>query len=251
MKILKSKFVHVALLVFVSGILLATSAKAQFSAAQEARINAAVDSATRAMKNLPLHEKKIAAFILVKINRMIQEKAKLHPDPKKKYSAPGVAVDEKARVLVNVALRRGFPKSDTMAIVRKIRQLSGTVKTVSNPQSDYPVEIYCWLPYEAVKEIGKLDEVANISSIGIAAIQTGSVTTVGDVQLLAQQARQDFGVNGSGIKVGVISNGMDFVAASQGSGDLPSAIQMAGGYTFGSEGTAMMEIVYDIAPGQA
>jgi len=249
MKILKSKFAHWTVLFFVSGVLLATNTKAQFSDAQEARINASVDSLKRIAANLPPHEKKITWFILKRINLMIQEQAKFHPDPKKKYSVPSMAVDEKARVLLNVALRRGASKSDTIEVARRIRELGGRVKTVSKPQSDYPVEIYCWLPYEVVKEIAKMEKIASISGMAVARTRTGSVTTIGDTQLLAQQARQDFGVNGSGIKIGVISDGIEYYANSQAAGDLPSSYQTSNGNTSGSEGTAMLEIVHDIAPG--
>ena len=57
------------------------------------------------------------------------------------------------------------------------------------------------------------------------------------------------GYTGSGIKVGVLSDSVDHLIEVQQSGDLPAVtvLQDASGNT--GEGTAMLEIVYDLAPG--
>ncbi|MGH7595479.1 MAG: S8 family serine peptidase [bacterium] len=245
------KFVFACLLVFACIIAFefATISYALFTPEQETKINAAADSTARAAANPPPHEMKIASFILQRINRMIQENAKNHPEPEKKYSTRIMRVDKAARILVNVALLRGSAKLDTNIVVEKIRAFGGAVKTISNPLSDYPIEIYCWLPYDTVKAIAKLQKVANISGIGIGTTWTGCETTIGDMQLLADQARAYFNVTGSGIKVGVISDGIQHASVSQACGDLPSFLQTVNGNTPGDEGTAMLEIVYDLAPG--
>lgn len=83
----------------------------------------------------------------------------------------------------------------------------------------------------------------------------GSKTTEGDGVLRSDLARSNLGVNGSGIRVGVIQLGFNGLAASQASGDLPAGITtftsrsdgiFAG---VGGEGTAMLELIHDIAPG--
>ena len=59
-----------------------------------------------------------------------------------------------------------------------------------------------------------------------------------------------FGVNGAGIKIGVLSDGATNLAASQALGDLPGDVTVLPGQIGdGDEGTAMMEIVHDLAPG--
>jgi hypothetical protein len=60
-----------------------------------------------------------------------------------------------------------------------------------------------------------------------------------------------FGVTGAGVKVGVISDSAQSLAALQASGDLPAGVTILPGQAGSgtSEGTAMMEIVNDIAPG--
>jgi len=74
-------------------------------------------------------------------------------------------------------------------------------------------------------------------------------TSEGDAAHNAATARTTFSVNGTGVKVGVLSDSVDYLAAAQSSGDLPAVtvLQNAPGNT--GEGTAMLEIIYDLAPG--
>ena len=75
-------------------------------------------------------------------------------------------------------------------------------------------------------------------------------TSEGDVTHGAVSARSFYGVDGTGVKVGVISDGVDSLAALQASGDLPPSVQILPGQAgTGDEGTAMLEIVHDLAPG--
>ncbi|HEY7910978.1 MAG TPA: S8 family serine peptidase [Blastocatellia bacterium] len=63
------------------------------------------------------------------------------------------------------------------------------------------------------------------------------------------EARDFYGHTGTGVKIGVISNGVDSLASLQASGDLPPNITVLPDQDGeGTEGTAMMEIIYDIAP---
>ena len=79
---------------------------------------------------------------------------------------------------------------------------------------------------------------------------TGSVTSEGDVTHRAVDARAHFGISGVGLKIGVISDGVSSMAASQATGDLPSTVTVLPGQAgSGDEGTAMLEIIYDLAPG--
>lgn len=80
-------------------------------------------------------------------------------------------------------------------------------------------------------------------------------TSEGDVAHTADALRTRFAVDGSGVTVGVLSDGVDSLGTLQGSGDLPANVtviqnglgQLQAGS--GSEGTAMLEIVHDLAPG--
>jgi hypothetical protein len=88
----------------------------------------------------------------------------------------------------------------------------------------------------------------------------GAVTTEGDATHRAFDARGTFSVNGSGLKIGVLSdsaNATGALTAAQTSGDMPPScpagppcFTMVQDFAGGSdEGLAMMEIVYDMAPG--
>ncbi|HYN16070.1 MAG TPA: S8 family serine peptidase [Terriglobales bacterium] len=79
----------------------------------------------------------------------------------------------------------------------------------------------------------------------------GSVTTQGDLTHKAFEARQAFGVNGAGLKIGVLSDGVTRLALSQASGDLANVTVLEGQTGEGDEGTAMLEIIHDMAPGAA
>lgn len=90
----------------------------------------------------------------------------------------------------------------------------------------------------------------------------GSVTSQADPVMNADVARFDFGVNGDGIKIGVISDSFNVLggaAAGIGTGDIPGAGNLDGfstpvnvvkDDTVGTdEGRAMIELIHDLAPG--
>jgi subtilisin family serine protease len=93
--------------------------------------------------------------------------------------------------------------------------------------------------------------VAAIRPVDVAIHRIGSATSEGDAGSGADAVRA-LGLDGSGVTVGVISDGIDSLAAAQASGDLgdvtvPSDPRCARGS--GDEGTALLEIVHDLAPG--
>jgi hypothetical protein len=77
----------------------------------------------------------------------------------------------------------------------------------------------------------------------------GSRSSEGDRTHRAFSARGTFHVNGTGIKIGVLSNGVTSLAASQALGDLGPVTVLPGQAGTGDEGTAMLEIIHDLAPG--
>lgn len=75
-------------------------------------------------------------------------------------------------------------------------------------------------------------------------------TSEGDVTHRAALARSTFSVTGAGIKIGVLSDGVNSLATLQASGDLPASVTVLSGQAGnGDEGSAMLEIVHDLAPG--
>lgn len=76
----------------------------------------------------------------------------------------------------------------------------------------------------------------------------GSVVSQGDKAHKADLARSTFGICGDGVKIGVLSDGVDGLADSQASGDLAAVTVLPGQEGSGSEGTAMLELIHDLAP---
>lgn len=82
-------------------------------------------------------------------------------------------------------------------------------------------------------------------------------TSEGDIAHQAAPARSIYGVTGKGVKVGVISDSVRDLARVQADGDLPSVSVPEGcdglreDESDTGEGTAMLEIVHDLAPGAA
>jgi len=108
--------------------------------------------------------------------------------------------------------------------------------------------IQAWIPFGMVDEVSQLPFVKLITPPGYRVTRIGSVTTEGDVVLNADQVRA-LGFDGTGVRVGVISDGVDSMAAAQGTGDLPGTVTIQTYPGSGDEGTAMLEIVHDLAPG--
>lgn len=77
-------------------------------------------------------------------------------------------------------------------------------------------------------------------------------TTEGDVAHGTDVFRTNFGVDGSGIRVGAMSDSVDALADVQATGDLPPVVTVLpgqDGIPGTSEGTALLEIIHDMAPG--
>ena len=141
--------------------------------------------------------------------------------------------------------------------------------------------VQAWVPATALYQLAALPQVTritlpryavprrNLPPVG-AQPRSGSVTTQGDQILGTAQFRQATGLTGLGVSVGIISDGVGTVTPAtattpatssditqdQSTGDLPTNpapyidTSVNGGGS-GNEGAAMMEIVYDMAPGAA
>jgi len=84
----------------------------------------------------------------------------------------------------------------------------------------------------------------------------GSLTSQGFITHGANTAASTYGATGAGLKVGILSDSAESLSFLIGTGDLPPGAQdvapidqTLNGGPGTSEGTAMMEIVYDLAPG--
>ena len=110
--------------------------------------------------------------------------------------------------------------------------------------------VQAWVPSTAIEEIALLETVERITPPSYAQTRAGSVTSGGDSAHHADLVRALTGLTGKGVKVGVISDGIDSYLTSVSSGDLPSNIEVNPNNSGrGDEGTALLEIVHDLAPG--
>ncbi|MFI1994403.1 S8 family serine peptidase [Actinoplanes sp. NPDC020271] len=90
---------------------------------------------------------------------------------------------------------------------------------------------------------------AAVSKAAAVAPSQGAVVSEGDRTHAADTARTKFKVTGVGVKVCALSDGVDSLAASQASGDLPADVDVLTGQEgSGDEGTAMLEIIHDLVP---
>ena len=121
-----------------------------------------------------------------------------------------------------------------------------------------------WLLWDLTRGFGQraaslrrqLAGVLMFSTPGNPVTGQGSVETEGDLTHRAFDARGTFGVNGAGLKIGVLSDGVTSLALSQATGDLPPTCGtppcitvLPGQVGAGDEGTAILEIIHDMAPG--
>ena len=177
--------------------------------------------------------------------------------------APTLDVEDK---IVTVDIRADV----TDAVLARIRALGGTVLS-SVPQYR---AIRARLPLSALEPLARLEAVQFIrpaeqpithqmlsrTAVAEAVVTAKLDTTEGDVAHQANVARQRHRVDGSGISIGVLSDGIVGLAAQQATGDVPAQVTVLPGQggrptsfcgrsISGNEGVAMLEIVHDLAPG--
>ena len=156
----------------------------------------------------------------------------------------------------------------TPAVLSRIRSLGGIVV---NSVPRYRA-IRAHLPPAAVEPLANLDAVRTIrpgdmprtrgqtsqlppivrSTVPDTPVTRKDDTSAGDTAHVVRVARRTHSVDGSGIGIGVISNGVGTLSDRQASGDLPDVVTILPGQEGqGDEGTAVLEIVHDLAPGAA
>ncbi len=109
------------------------------------------------------------------------------------------------------------------------------------------------LPLTAIPQLSTLSSL-QVARLSYMQKHVGAVTSQGDPAMRSNIARTTFAVDGTGIKVGTISDSYDCLgtaAAGVASGDLPVGVTVLvnGACPQSDEGRGMMEIVHDIAPG--
>ncbi|HEX7276122.1 MAG TPA: hypothetical protein VF244_01995, partial [Acidimicrobiales bacterium] len=107
--------------------------------------------------------------------------------------------------------------------------------------------VEAFVPAAQVNAAAALPWVKAVTTASYGNVDVGSVTSEG-VAFHRANVAQTAGFDGTGFDVGVISDGVSTIATSQASGDLPNTVNVLDAGA-GDEGTAMLEIVQDMAPG--
>jgi Subtilase family len=141
-----------------------------------------------------------------------------------------------------------------------LRELSGLGATAVKASGNL---VHAWVPLSALAPLGSSQAVTFVREGGMAVTHAGPVVTQGDAGQRSNAARAQFGVNGSGATVGILSdsyNVLNGAAVGVSQGELPgpgnpngfsAAVNVLAEGPPGAtdEGRAMAEIVHDVAPG--
>ncbi|MCQ1535690.1 S8 family serine peptidase [Methanosarcina sp. KYL-1] len=106
-----------------------------------------------------------------------------------------------------------------------------------------------WVETGNLEPLASLETVRCIRPVMPPVVRAGPVVTEGDMILRSAEVRRRSGLTGEGIKIGVISDGVDSFSEAVAAGELPSDVQVLSNTEGGDEGTAMLEIIHDLAPG--
>ncbi len=130
--------------------------------------------------------------------------------------------------------------------LQQLRDLGASIQVVNSRWN----KLQAWVPVDALDRIAELDAVRYITPPDYASTKAGSVLTEGDGIHRADLVRNLSGLTGRGVRVGVISDGADSWRTASATGDLPNSLQVNPNVSRrGDEGTALLEIVHDLAPG--
>ena len=147
----------------------------------------------------------------------------------------------------------GFVRVDISAVVsdsllNQIAALEGSVAFAS-PEDQI---IHATVPLMTIETLAANPNVLHIAPAAQFTTNAGALTSQGYISHRANQVLSTLGKDGTGVKIGVLSNSVDSLAALIATGDLPADTVVVPGQSGNpgtSEGTAMMEIIHDLAPG--
>jgi len=106
------------------------------------------------------------------------------------------------------------------------------------------------VPLAQLEPLAARGDVQFVKPAARAFTNAGTFLSEGDKTHGADTARATFKATGRGVKVGVLSDSVDFLSMAQSTGDLGPVTVLPGQAGLGEsgEGTAMLEIVHDVAP---
>jgi hypothetical protein len=253
-----------------------TSAHAQTPNARQARIEAQIDILNQEKAARTPAQRKIASSLLYALKQR-RDVTLRNALPRLRSATP----DANNRVLVEV---RGRVSG---VLTSRVRAAGGVVgSSTTNPNNPRGSVLRARLPLEQLEAIAAQPDVTFIREpskprrrdvrtsamkvVGRQAVQksvapalstavramsatpranTGFTVSEGVATHQAEAAHNEFNTRGAGVKIGVISDSVDYLEDSQMSEDLPQVTVLPGQVGSGvGEGTAMLEIIHDMAP---
>ncbi|ANN19824.1 hypothetical protein SD37_32220 [Amycolatopsis orientalis] len=234
------------------GALLLSTAVSGAQPSEEARTQAGITALQSIKKSLTPAERKQSSQLVIE-KRLRADKGLAG---KLSEYRTGLGVSDAGTVAVDI-------KGAGQSLVDAVKAAGGTVRYASPTGA-----IRADLPLNAVDAIAGRGDVAEVKAASqamtwnesapqdrgqaaakqaVAALQVAE----GDKAHGADTARTKYGVTGAGQKVCVLSDGVKSLKASQTAGELPAVDVLPGQSGSGDEGTAMLEIIHDMAPGAA
>ncbi|WP_410658725.1 S8 family peptidase [Amycolatopsis sp. lyj-112] len=234
------------------GALLLSTAVSGAQPSETARTQAGI-TALQSIKNslTPAERKQSSQLVIEKRLRADKGLAGKLPEYR-----TGLGVNNAGTVAVDI-------KGAGRSLVDAVKAAGGTVRYASPAGA-----IRADLPLGAVDSIAGRADVAEVKAASQAMTwnepapqerrQANAANAVAALQVAEgdkahgnDTARTKYGVTGAGQKVCVLSDGIKSLQASQTAGELPAVDVLAGQAGSGDEGTAMLEIIHDMAPGAA
>ncbi len=208
----------------------------------EQRTQANIDSLRAARAKLSQSDRKIQSQIydvITRYNRGIVAGESPKEAARKCQSPFRIDSSQSIYVMITTTPTSG---SQRASIEEAIHSNGGVV------HSAYSTVIYASIPISAIRTIAALSQVGSISPFSGGGYW--QIISAGYTQLDVNQAYSTYGVTGQGVTIGVISNGVNDITTVENAGELPIVtIRNAGGTgSADNEGTAMLEIVHDLAP---
>ncbi len=152
----------------------------------------------------------------------------------------GVQVDEQGRIYVYLRPM----KNTTFEQLESIALQHGAKLGATN--AEFKI-VQAWIPFEQLEAVAAQPAIASIQPVLRPITNVGSVVSQGRDKSRANTIHTRYNVRGAGVKVGVLSDGCDGYQQSIATGDL-LGLQVIDNSAGGAEGTAMLEIIQDLAP---
>jgi hypothetical protein len=181
----------------------------------------------------------------------------LSPDTVASLSDSLLRVDSEGKILLEFHSAQAISTADLAAL-----EARGAAVEISTADLVWPDGmqapaglgiVVAWMPYNQVMTAAEtLAWITAVTTVEANPPDEGTFLSEG-VALHSADDADALGIDGTGITIGAISDGINNVVAAQALGDLPATVTVPGacGAAGGDEGTAMLEIIHDMAPGAA